>query len=157
MAASNQDRATSAGANDARVRMAVYASFSTGRVPRRADVAAETSIAIDEVALSYERLAAAHVLVLQPDTREVWMAMPFSAVPTAFRVEGNRTGWWAPCAWDALGIPVALGIDAHIKTECARSEKAIHLFVERGNLHEVNCVAHFAVPASRWWDDIGFT
>ena len=30
--------------------------------------------------------------------------MTFSAVPTAFRVRTSGGEWWAPCAWDALGI-----------------------------------------------------
>ena len=33
-----------------------------------------------EVASSYTRLAATHVVVLDADTGEVWMALPFSAV-----------------------------------------------------------------------------
>jgi hypothetical protein len=32
----------------------------------------------------------------------------------------------------------------------------MQLEVERGELH-ADGVAHFAVPAAHWWDDIGFT
>ncbi|MEO7238488.1 MAG: organomercurial lyase, partial [Gemmatimonadales bacterium] len=46
--------------------------------------------------------AAAHVLVLDPATRGLWMAMPFSAVPTSFRVTTPSGEWWANCASDAL-------------------------------------------------------
>jgi hypothetical protein len=33
----------------------------------------------------------------------------------------------------------------------------MELRVEGGELGEGDGVAHFAVPAARWWDDIGFT
>jgi alkylmercury lyase-like protein len=142
---------------DSHVRQAVYAAFARGQVPSRAAVAVTLRVAEVHVAESYERLAAGHVLVLQPDTREVWMAMPFSAVPTPFKVEGSREYWWANCAWDALGVPVALEIDARIRTRCAYSDDPIDLHVEGGLCRSDPCVAHFAVPARRWWDDIGFT
>jgi len=142
---------------DAYVRRAVYDAFARGDVPSRADVATRTGLDMLTVADSYERLAAAKVLVLQPDTREIWMAMPFSAIPTAFCVEGARAAWWANCAWDALGVPVALDADARINTECAQSGQPITLVVKRGELQPSDCVVHFAVPASQWWDDIGFT
>lgn len=148
---------TSAADVDARVRAAVYSAFAVGRVPWRADVAAAVSLGIGDVSSSYERLAESHVLVLDPATREVWMAMPFSAVPTPFRVESSHAAWWAPCAWDALGIPVAVGLDARVTTACAQSGSPIVLHVESGELRGDDCVAHFAVRASRWWDDIGFT
>ena len=36
------------------------------------------------------------------------MAMPFSALPTAFRVVVGERSVWANCAWDAFGIAAAL-------------------------------------------------
>ena len=102
--------------SDLAVRSAVYARFGAGDVPSASEIAADLAMDVDAVIECYERLAAAHVLVLDPDSREVWMAMPFSAVPTAFRVDGLGRQWFANCAWDAFGIAVALSCDVSIAT-----------------------------------------
>lgn len=142
---------------DASVRTAVYGAFATGVVPTRDQVARSTGFPLDAVAASYRRLAEAHGLVPDPRTGEVWMAMPFSAVPTAFRVTAGSTAWWANCAWDALGIAAATGRDVRIDTGCADCGDPLTLRVEHGSVAPPDGVVHFAVPAARWWDDIGFT
>jgi len=143
---------------DTRVRLAVYGAFAAGAVPTRADVARATGLTPGVVAESYERLADAHVLVLDPTTGEVWMAMPFSAVPTEFRVVAGETAWWANCAWDALGVAVTTERAVGVATRCADCGEPIALDVgpEDGPRFAAG-VVHFAVPAARWWDDIGFT
>lgn len=142
---------------DAEVRQAVYRTFAEGRVPRRSFVARALRLPFDEVRRSYDRLAAARVFVLQPGSGEVLMAMPFSAVPTPFRVEGPQVAWWAACAWDALGIAAATSQDVRITTACADCQAPMVVHVRRGSLVEPEGVAHVAVPAAHWWDDIGFT
>lgn len=104
-----------------------------------------------------ERLHAAHAIVLDAHTREPWMALPFSAVPTPFQVEGAGRSWFANCAWDAFGIPLLLGVDAVITTRCQDCDGPIVYRVEDGRLADAHGVVHFAVPASKWWDNIGFT
>lgn len=142
---------------DLAVRSAVYARFATGDVPSASDVATDIAMDVDEVIECYERLAAVHVLVLDPDSRQVWMAMPFSAVPTAFRVDGLGRQWFANCAWDAFGIAVALSCDVSIATYCLDCGMPMTYGVRDGELTNRDGVVHFAVPARRWWDDIGFT
>jgi hypothetical protein len=85
------------------------------------------------------------------------MAMPFSAVPTAFRVDGLGLQWFANCAWDAFGIAVALSCDVSIATYCPDCGAAMAYGVRGGELTHRDGVVHFAVPAKQWWDDIGFT
>jgi hypothetical protein len=85
------------------------------------------------------------------------MAMPFSGVPTRFRVSVGGPRWWANCAWDALGIAVVLGKDALIQAACGDCDEPITLAVESGHLKGGSELIHFAVPAARWWDDIVFT
>ena len=142
---------------DLAVRSAVYARFAAGDVPSAVAVAADLAMDVDAVIECYERLAAAHVLVLDPDSREVWMAMPFSAVPTAFRVDGLGRQWFANCAWDAFGIAVALTCDVSIETYCPDCGAPMTYGVRGGELTRRDGVVHFAVPAKHWWDDIGFT
>lgn len=65
------------------VRRAIYRHFvATASAPANERIAAEAGIPAHEVMTSLERLADAHMLVLDPRTRAIWMAMPFSAVPT---------------------------------------------------------------------------
>jgi len=110
-----------------------------------------------EIRSAMERLHAAHAIVLDPSTREPWMALPFSSVPTLFAVEGAGRSWFANCAWDAFGIPNLVGVDAVISTTCQDCEAQIVYRVENETLVDAHGVVHFAVPAAKWWDDIGFT
>lgn len=104
-----------------------------------------------------ERLHAQHAIVLDPHTRETWMALPFSSIPTAFTVQGGGRSWFANCGWDAFGLPILVGVDAVISTTCQDCDRPIVYRVEGGRLADAHGVVHFAVPASKWWDDIGFT
>lgn len=143
--------------SDLAVRSAVYARFAAGDVPSGSAVAADLAMDVDAVIECYERLAVARVLVLDADSRQVWMAMPFSAVPTAFRVDGLGRHWFANCAWDAFGIAAALSCDVSIATYCLDCGTPMAYGVRGGELTNRDGVVHFAVPAKQWWDDIGFT
>jgi Alkylmercury lyase len=85
------------------------------------------------------------------------MAPPFSAVPTAFRVQTPRGAYWGNCIWDGLGIVSMLGGEGTVETRCADCDEPMTLRIEAGGLVDGDGLAHFAVPAARWWDDIGFT
>jgi hypothetical protein len=141
------------------VRVCVYEHFvSRRRAPTIAAVASALTVSTESVRVAFESLADRHVLVLHPETREVWMAMPFSAVPTTFRVSVADSTWWANCAWDALGIPAMLRRDSQIEARCANSGISLNINVRAGALAaDATGVIHFAVPAARWWDDIGYT
>jgi hypothetical protein len=85
------------------------------------------------------------------------MALPFSSVPTPFKVEGGARSWFANCAWDAFGLPILVGVDAVITTTCQDCDAPIVYRVEGGQLAPSHGVVHFAVAAANWWDNIGFT
>ncbi len=143
---------------DTRARLQVYRHFvEVGRAPTVEETARALGLAIGEVERAYRRLDQDHALVLTPGTNRIWMAMPLSAVPTAFRVTVGEQSWWANCAWDALGIPAMLGRDARVVTVCGDCDEPMTLTVQEGSLGETECVVHFAVPAAKWWDDVGFT
>src|SRR5262245_19862338 len=99
------------------------------------------------------------VLVHPPPDGEIWMAGPFSATPTPYRVIGRGRIWFANCAWDMLGIPARLREPVDIAAKCTDSGAAMRLHVdpEAGPETEAEGVVHFLVPARRWYDDIGFT
>ena len=145
---------------DLRVRNAVYGAFvRDGRAPDVPGTAAELGAGEAEVAAAYGRLHEAHALVLDPgDPPRIRMLNPFSAVETPHRVEAAGRDWFANCAWDALGIPAALGVDAVVRSACADCGEGLRLEVRDGELVEGHdLLVHFAVPARSWWDDIGFT
>ena len=143
---------------DTQVRLAIYDYFVGDRRPPSVDECAEMVGAdAEEVEAAYKRLEAERVIVLAPGTLNIWMANPLSAVPTPFRVETPRGAYWGNCIWDAFGVIAMLGGDGEISTRCGDCGEPMTMFVDRGRLERADGVAHFAVPAARWWDNIGFT
>ena len=145
---------------DAEVRRCVYEHAMTeGAPPPSAACAAALSCSTDDVRAAFRRLADARVLVLQEGGGEILMAAPFSAVPTPFLVRSGARAYYAPCAWDALGVPVVLGRDAEVEASCGCCGTRMSLRVEGGALveGEPGGVVHFALPAARWWENVVFT
>jgi hypothetical protein len=143
---------------DTRVRLQVYESFlADGHPPTLEETAVSLGMAEADVADSFDRLEAGHVLVFAPGSRNIWMANPLSAVPTAFRVETPRGDYWGTCIWDAFGIVAMLGETGSVTTHCPDCGESMELVVEDGRLLPHDGVAHFAVPARRWWDNIAYT
>ena len=143
---------------DRDVRLFAYRHFlEQGVPPTVAQTAAALGSSPEEAEAAFRRLEAARVLVLAPGTLNIWMANPLSAFPTPFRVATARGSWWGTCIWDALGIPAMLGEDATVSTSCADCSEPLELRVAGGALEAAEGVAHFAVPARRWWDNIGYT
>jgi len=143
---------------DTTVRVAIYERFvEDGEAPSAADVAAQLRIGAHDAADSFRRLEDAHVIVLMPGTSEIWMAPPLSAVPTGFRVETPSGSYWGNCVWDGLGVIAMLGGVGVVETRCADCDEPMTLGVDGYELTAGDGVAHFAVPAARWWDNIGFT
>ena len=144
---------------DRSVRLGLYGHFlAHGRPPAAAETAQALGLPAEAVEESYDRLAAARVIVLRPGTREVLMANPLSAVPTRFtaRLADGRS-FYGNCIWDVLGIPAMLGQDAVIGALCGDCDDRLELEVREGRLARSEGVVHFGVPAARWWEDIVFT
>jgi hypothetical protein len=143
---------------DTRVRLAIYEHFlAKGRPPTAGECATALDVDSDEVEAAYRRLEGARVIVLAPGTLNIWMANPLSAVPTSFRVETSRGAYWGNCVWDAFGVVAMLGGDGAVSTSCGDCGDPMTLTVNGGRLAPAEGVAHFAVPAARWWENIGFT
>jgi hypothetical protein len=144
---------------DRNLRFEVYRHFAGTTQPPSFEVLVQTMNASrEEVVAGLERLADLHALVLAPDSSSIWMAHPFSAVPTVYPVRTARGRFWANCAWDAFGIPVVLGLeDARIPTLCAGTGEPVELGLIRGRLRNNEGFVHFAVPARDFWADIGHT
>jgi hypothetical protein len=143
---------------DRQIRAYVYdAIFRQDTIPTADAIAAGLACLPGDVAAAFQRLAQGHVFVLQRDSNEILMANPFSAVPTPFQVEVERDVYWGNCVWDALGILAMLKRDGRVLASCGDCNAAMTLTVSAGVVVDSPGVAHFSVPAKRWWDNIVFT
>lgn len=127
-----------------------------GRPPTIAETSSALARSPDEIRASFERLAVGHILVLQKQSGEILMANPFSAVPTPYLVKVGDSSYYGNCIWDAMGIPAILRQDAVIEASCGCCCTAMNLKITNGSLEETHGIAHFAIPAAHWWDDIVF-
>ena len=140
-----------------RVRLGIYREIvRSGHAPGAAALAATLGVPGAAVADAYRALADAHVIVLRAGTLDIAWAPPFSAVPTPFRTVADGVSWYAPCAWDAFGIPAALKRDAIVDARCAWSGETIRCGVANGRAYG-DGVIHLLVPAAHFWDDIAYT
>jgi hypothetical protein len=143
---------------DQQVRLSVYEHLvEKGTAPTTHNLAGHLGMSREELNRSLHRLSSSHALVLTPDTTEIWMAHPFSAVPTPFPVKANGLTYYANCAWDALGIPALLQVDSITETACPDCQDSLKIGVTGDKLTGSGHVIHFAVPPRHFWDDVGFT
>ena len=143
---------------DLDLRNATYRLFvERGSAPSVDDVAAVTGTPAPDVLDCWQRLHAGHALVLDAAGRELRMANPFSAVPTAYRVQAAGRWWYANCAWDAFGICAALHDDGRVEATCPDCGDALTIAVTDGEPDDASLLFHCLVPARRWWEDIVFT
>ena len=140
------------------VRMHIFGEVArTGHVPQPHDIARALQQPESDIQGAVRPLAAAKVIILASNDASIWVAPPFCAVPSVFRVRSSGVRYWGICIWDALGIPAALGADAEIDAVCGDCGEPMALTVAGGRLSRSEGVVHFGVPARRWWDNIGFT
>lgn len=140
------------------IRAFVYQHFAeTTHPPRVDEIASQFDLTHEVAASAYEELHQRHALYLKPGTHEVLMANPFSGVETSFRVCANGRTYFANCAWDSLGIPAALHVDAEIEAACAQSGEPIRLRVIDQQVQRSDALVHFLVPFREWYNDLTFT
>ena len=147
------------------VRLAIYEmTVADHQVPSFEELAAARSLDGTAVRDAYHALADAHIIVLERGSMKVWSAPPFSAVQTPFQVRRpsqdtralDARSWYAPCAWDAFGIPAALKKDVVIDAYCAESGVPLPAAVRDGKATGSGII-HLEVPAKHFWDDIFYT
>ena len=139
------------------VRAAVYAAFrETGAAPTVDTLAVTLGMTPEHAADALSALADGHALVLRPGSAAIWMAHPFSGVPTDVLVTVGGRRWFANCAWDGLAIVSLFGGTGRLDTCSPADGEPLAISVENGRV-DGDAVAHFLVPAAKFWDDIGFT
>ena len=149
---------TNISSKDQKVRLSIYEHIvETGLAPTNDNLADCLRVSREELVSSLVRLTSNRALVLFPDTNEIWMAHPFSAVPTPYPVRTNRMTYYANCAWDALGIPALLQVDSLTETTCADCQESLTIGVTGNKLVDFGYVIDFAIPPRHFWDNVGFT
>lgn len=144
--------------DEQQVRSYVYdVTARSGRPPSSGEVAESLGATPEEVLAAFQRLRSRKLLAVAPDSGEIVMAPPFSATPTPFRVTSDGREYFGNCVWDAYGIAAALHRDVTIEASCACCGEPMRLAVEGGKSTAAAGVAHFAVPAAHWWDDLTYT
>ena len=144
---------------DTKVKFAIYEiTAESGRVPSSSDVSRKIDIDEAEVLAAFGHLHTKRLILPEPgDPTRIRMAPPFSGVPTKFPVEARGKQYYANCVWDAYGIAAALHCDAISHTSDGQTGEPLTLGVKNGAPVLKPYVAHFAVPAAHWWDNLIFT
>lgn len=153
------DRKVELSPSDRDLRVEIYRHFSqTTQAPAETTLAKRMDTNVENIQESLYRLAAQHAIALAPGSTSIWMAHPFSAVPTAYPVHTTRGRYWANCAWDAFGIPAVLDIgESRTPTQCAGTGVPIELGVQEGRPRTQEGLVHFAVRPRDFWANVGFT
>lgn len=137
---------------------AVLRSFvDRGFAPTREELAEQLSMSAPEVKRQLRSLADEHGIVLHPHNDEVWVAHPFSAVPTNFILRRGAREWWGNCAWCALGAAALIGGDLTISTVLGANGRWQEIRIREGRVVPDDLVVHFPVPMTQAWDNVHFT
>ena len=81
--------------SDPDVRHFIYKTFAeTTRPPTTIEVADHFNVPIAAVENVFERLASNHHIALAPGTFSIWMAHPFSGLPTNFVADVGGKKYW---------------------------------------------------------------
>ena len=141
-----------------RVRTAILKTLAeTGIAPTPAEIAERLGSTVDPVLAAWNALREGRAIVTGEDGVSILMANPFSGIPTDHTFDSAGIRYYANCAWDALGIPAALGRGGTVRSSCANSGETLRLEVTDGGPEPCDWLFHSLVPAAHWWDDIVFT
>ena len=128
-----------------------------GEPPTTQDIGAHLCITSAEARDAIANLNIGKTVLCNPADGEIWMAGPFAAAETPYRVIGEHASWWANCAWDSLGIAAIVGEDVTVEASCADCGDPMRVRVKRGQGVQGAGLIHLLVPMREWYRDIGYT
>lgn len=138
------------------VRAYIYQHFrDKAAAPSTDDIATSLGLSHEAVTVALEELADSHAIVLQAGSHDIWMAHPFSGVPTDYTATVGDNTWHANCGWDSIAILALLG-DGTVASKDPLTGLTNEWTVNNGIIAPGG-VVHFLVPARQFWDDIGYT
>lgn len=104
-------------ADAATIRRAAFHRLRTGACASVADLVADTGLADDAVLVALDALVVAGTATLN-EIGEVLAVGGLSIAPAAHDLLMDGRAFWTWCAFDGIGIPAALGLDALARTRC---------------------------------------
>ena len=129
-----------------------------GVPPSSSEIATHFGVSPADALQTLGALRIGKAILVHPQTGEIWMAGPFAAAPTQYKVIGRKATWWANCAWDMLGVAALVREPVRIETHCTDCGDPMYFDVDASrDAMRDDAIVHFLVPARRWYDDIGFT
>ena len=138
------------------VRALIYEHFrDEASAPSVATICDRLGLPIPAVEDILDALAEAHAIVLQPGTHTIWMAHPFSGIPTDYTATVADRTWFANCGWDSIAILALLGDGTFASRDPLTG--ATNQWAVTDGIIVPDGVVHFLVPARQFWDDIGYT
>jgi hypothetical protein len=140
------------------VRRFVYdVLLARGTPPPVSEIATHFDTAPNEARRTLAELKIGKTLLVHPESGEIWMAGPFAATETPYRVSCDTRSWWANCGWDMFGVAMIVGKPVRIDARCTDCGAPLTLRCDPDAPPNEEGVVHFLLPARRWYDDIGFT
>ena len=141
-----------------RVRLFIFEQFLENAVPPVVEqLMSAFSISRAVAAELLSNLESARHIALVKGTARILMVFPFSAVATPFRTTVRGRSYFANCAWDAIAFHAMLGDDIRIDSFCHDCAVPIQIKLHDGRATLVDppqTLVYFALPPTRWWDDI---
>ena len=132
--------------------------FDRGHAPDVDELAGITGRPTAEVRQALDDLAANHALVLHPNSHRIWVAHPFSLMPTLFWVESEQQSWYSNCTWCSLGVAALVEEgDVTIYTKLNGTIKPQEIHIKDGQVVEDHLLVHFVVPMTRIWENVIYT
>ena len=127
--------------------------IETGHAPDLAELSMQTGVSERDAESGIRELAENHGVILVPNSLKVWSLHPFALIPTSFWVSGGQGGWWANCAWCALGIGAALKQDVSVVASDGAEGQRLEFSIERGAANRSDLLIHFPYPPEQWWEN----
>jgi hypothetical protein len=114
------------------VRQRAFRALLDGRAPTASELAATAGLGIDEIERAIEELRDQGSLEVDPRGYVIG-AHGLTERTTQHAISTPERTWHTWCALDAIGIPVALGLDADVRTTCPACGAVINVVVRRGS------------------------
>ena len=107
-------------------------ALTTGRAASVTELSHKSSLTVDEIRTGVTSLASAGRI--ETDGEKVIGASGLTLTETDHAVKLPNATMHTWCALDAIGIPVALELDAEISTTCLHCDERLHVTVRDGEL-----------------------
>ena len=131
--------------------------LARGKPPSLSSIASHFAVSPSDAGGALANLKIGKTILVDPTSGEIWMAGPFAAMESPYRVVGDRQSWWANCAWDMIGVAMIANEPVNIESRCTECGEPMTIRCDPTAPPTSEAVVHFLVPARRWYDDIGFT